>query len=882
MPVETKCSPIFTIGPFVDHHPHLHHHHHHHHHHPLLHHHHVPWTNRISSSINESDGDRDSSHSSEATNSDHCQLDSTSTTSTESNQSTPPMQYNNENREMSPPTSTTTTSTIVNEKPALPPRPSHLQANSSNHQTKTFNRSPNRTTPNTPSCPISSGSSPMTSEKEYTERIAKLQMDNLIPLKEDVSDWINRIMNLPDRYYLNVENFMDRLDNGVIVCKLAKLIEEQCNLVVPNQQSKLANQMTPLAKTGTKTLPENSVTPNGVHYYNATNFSPIGSLCSPSNTFSASTMKCWDNAKSSTFFARDNVSNFLNWCRLLGVKDAVLFETEDLVSHVNQRNVVLCLLEVARIACTRHQFSPAPGLVEFELEIEREIAQELKHEEELKMKLEFDSPNDDKTNEEQTDSRLSNMESVSLPEVDQIDSVHGSVDLTTIQSIDTEKIINKETNDEDEVTINRSLSSQSDNPIETKLNEEEEEEETSATESEDMLVHQRESSIDTNVTELTGENRQPSPTNSVISSASSTYLDPGISCGASSNDASSSHSTTPTPMTSELDHKVMQIAKTYYGKEARQGVQRLSEGKYKIANRIVFVRLLKARHVMVRVGGGWTTLSHFLVRHGGDPNHEILPDELLPLDTKMQSSNNGPRRRSSSTHTLVIPGGVLGGQYSSKTPTPTPDIGSRCSVMTPPTTSSTGVSAVNNHNNHFSRYCGSTPVSRRSSLSSPEPSFGSSTSGYSSSGTASNNTIRPIGSSSDTKIPVLRRRQRLPSLQLSHEPFRFNSNRSSNGAGLYGLPRSTSTILTGPGSELSQIPRSRYPNYLQSSQHITRRNNQQQLSNIPITSTSYSNISSSPSSPIMFTTPNTNQNNRPTFSTVRSTSTTTTTTKTRT
>lgn len=188
MPVETKCSPIFTIGPFVDHHPHLHHHHHHHHHHPLLHHHHVPWTNRISSSINESDGDRDSSHSSEATNSDHCQLDSTSTTSTESNQSTPPMQYNNENREMSPPTSTTTTSTIVNEKPALPPRPSHLQANSSNHRTKTFNRSsPNRTTPNTPSCPISSGSSPMTSEKEYTERIAKLQMDNLIPLKEDVS-----------------------------------------------------------------------------------------------------------------------------------------------------------------------------------------------------------------------------------------------------------------------------------------------------------------------------------------------------------------------------------------------------------------------------------------------------------------------------------------------------------------------------------------------------------------------------------------------------------------------------------------------------------------------------------------------------------------------
>ena len=38
---------------------------------------------------------------------------------------------------------------------------------------------------------------------------------------------------------------------------------------------------------------------------------------------------------------------------------------------------MLCLLEVARIACTRHQFSPAPGLVEFEQEIDREIEKEM-------------------------------------------------------------------------------------------------------------------------------------------------------------------------------------------------------------------------------------------------------------------------------------------------------------------------------------------------------------------------------------------------------------------------------------------------------------------------------------------------------------------------
>ena len=38
-------------------------------------------------------------------------------------------------------------------------------------------------------------------------------------------------MKVPD---ITVDNFMERLDNGVIVCKLAKLIEVDCNLVLPN------------------------------------------------------------------------------------------------------------------------------------------------------------------------------------------------------------------------------------------------------------------------------------------------------------------------------------------------------------------------------------------------------------------------------------------------------------------------------------------------------------------------------------------------------------------------------------------------------------------------------------------------------------------------
>lgn len=42
---------------------------------------------------------------------------------------------------------------------------------------------------------------------------------------------------------------------------------------------------------------------------------------------------------------------------------------------------------------------------------------------------------------------------------------------------------------------------------------------------------------------------------------------------------------------SQLDQKVMLIAKNYYGKKAKSGVQRISEGKYKISGKIVFVRV---------------------------------------------------------------------------------------------------------------------------------------------------------------------------------------------------------------------------------------------------------------------------------------------------
>ncbi|XP_069104840.1 growth arrest-specific protein 2-like isoform X2 [Argopecten irradians] len=44
-------------------------------------------------------------------------------------------------------------------------------------------------------------------------------------------------------------------------------------------------------------------------------------------------------------------------------------------------------------------------------------------------------------------------------------------------------------------------------------------------------------------------------------------------------------------------------------------VKKLGEGKYLIFGKVVQIRFLQNRHLMVRVGGGWDTLEHYLIHH---------------------------------------------------------------------------------------------------------------------------------------------------------------------------------------------------------------------------------------------------------------------------
>lgn len=75
------------------------------------------------------------------------------------------------------------------------------------------------------------------------------------------------------------------------------------------------------------------------------------------------------------FYARENVNKFLRGAKRLGVLDDCLFETNDLVERKNDRKVLSCFLELARIASLKFGVE-APLIVQYEREIEEDIRNE--------------------------------------------------------------------------------------------------------------------------------------------------------------------------------------------------------------------------------------------------------------------------------------------------------------------------------------------------------------------------------------------------------------------------------------------------------------------------------------------------------------------------
>lgn len=148
----------------------------------------------------------------------------------------------------------------------------------------------------------------------------KSHEEYLYAMKEDLAEWLQSLYNLE----VTADDFMEHLETGVVLCRHA-------------------NRIIAVAKRWGNTLNDCREV---IHR---------------------------PDVQPGTFHARDNVHNFIQWCRsALKIKECLLFETDDLVMRKNEKNVVLCLLEVARRGYKYGM--PAPILVQMEREIDAEIA----------------------------------------------------------------------------------------------------------------------------------------------------------------------------------------------------------------------------------------------------------------------------------------------------------------------------------------------------------------------------------------------------------------------------------------------------------------------------------------------------------------------------
>ncbi|KAK3084221.1 hypothetical protein FSP39_010230 [Pinctada imbricata] len=160
----------------------------------------------------------------------------------------------------------------------------------------------------------------------------KSQDEYLYAMKEDLADWFMCLYQLD----ITVDNFFEILETGVILCEHA------------NNVRNYANEQRRLGKFAV--IQSNFVRGIEVPKYEV--------------SFRA-------GVKPQTFQARDNVSNFISWTKNLGIPEVLTFETDDLVLRKNEKSVVLCLLEIARVGAKLGML--APTLVRMEEEIDAEI-----------------------------------------------------------------------------------------------------------------------------------------------------------------------------------------------------------------------------------------------------------------------------------------------------------------------------------------------------------------------------------------------------------------------------------------------------------------------------------------------------------------------------
>ena len=160
----------------------------------------------------------------------------------------------------------------------------------------------------------------------------KTKDEYLYAMKEDLAEWFKCLYA---EILIDADNFLEVLETGVILCQHANEVRK----FTEEQKAK-----------GEFEMKSNFVRDIQIPGYD---------------------VQFRIDVKPGTFLARDNISNFITWTSKMGIPEVLRFETDDLVLRKNERSVVLCLLEVARVGAKFGML--APTIVQMEEEIDNEI-----------------------------------------------------------------------------------------------------------------------------------------------------------------------------------------------------------------------------------------------------------------------------------------------------------------------------------------------------------------------------------------------------------------------------------------------------------------------------------------------------------------------------